>query len=188
LEPLLAISFGVVDSAIELLSSLAIILGALFVVFEIRDNKKMVQAANDQAKAAAIQAQSSSEQIKQNIQIASMDIIMRLYEFANTREVQTSWLTVISSDLKSFEEYQKLPRDEKVSYLQIASLFESIGVLLDKEIITLKTVDDMFLPQTAWQKMKPFLEGLRTASGEEAFPFFAKLNQDMESMASGAKS
>jgi len=164
---------------------MAIIIGALFVVFEIRDNQKMIQAATDQAKAAAIQAQSSAEQTRQNTEIADMDIIMRLYEFANTREVQTSWLTVLNSNLRSFEEFQKLPRDDQVSYYQVASLLESIGVLLDRGIITLQTVDDMFLPQMAWQRMKPFLDGLRTSSGGEAFPFFEKLNREMEALEQG---
>ena len=181
MEPFLAVSFGDVDSTISFLSSMAIIIGALFVVFEIRDNQKMIQAATDQAKAAAIQAESSAEQTKQNTEIADMDIIMRLYEFANTREVQTAWLTVVNSSLRSFDEFQKLPRDEQVSYYQIASLFESIGVLLDRGIITLRTVDDMFLPQVAWQKLKPFLDGLRTDSGE-AFPYFEKLNREMSTL------
>ena len=165
---------------------MAIIIGALFVVFEIRDNQKMIQAATDQAKAAAIQAQASAKQTRQNTEIADMDIIMRLYEFANTREVQTAWLTVFNSNLRSFDEFQNLPREDQVSFYQIASLFESIGVLLDRGIITLQTVDDMFLPQTAWQKLKPFLDGYRTISGEEGYPFFDKLNRDMGIMKSSA--
>jgi hypothetical protein len=166
-----------------LLSSFAIILGAIFVVFEIRDNKKMVEAATQQAKAAAIQAESSAEQTKQNIEIADMDIIMRLYEFANTREVQTAWLTVLRSDLKSYEDFQKMQTGDQVSFYQIASLFESIGVLLDRGIVTLKTVDDMFLPQTAWRKMKPFLEGVSASSAAEGFPYFGKLNAELDKVA-----
>lgn len=182
LSPQLAISFGDVDSTISFLSSMAIIIGALFVVFEIRDNQKMIKAATDQASAAAVQAKASAEQTRQNTEIADMDIIMRLYEFANTREVQSSWLTVINSNLRSYEEFQKLPKEDQVSYYQMASLFESIGVLLDRGIITLQTVDDMFLPQMAWQKMKPFLDGLKTASGEEPFPYFEKLSRDIGSL------
>ena len=180
--PLLAVNFGEIDSSIAFLSSMAIILGAVFVVLEIRDNKKMIQAATEQAKAAAVQADASAQQTKQNIEIADMDIIMRLYEFANTREVQSAWLTVINTQIKTFEDFKKTPKEDQVSFYQIASLFESIGVLLDRGIITLKTVDDMFLPQTAWKKMAPFLDGVRAQAGEEAYPFFAKLNRDMEKL------
>ena len=126
---------------------MAIILGAIFVVLEIRDNKKMIEAATEQAKAAAIQADASAKQIQQNIEIADMDIIMRLYEFANTREAQTSYLTVVNSNLKSYDDFLKLSKEDQVSFLQVSSLFESIGVLLDRGIITLQTVDDMFVPE-----------------------------------------
>jgi len=180
---LAVVNLGEIDAGISFLSSLAIILGALFVVLEIRDNKKMIEAATEQAKAAAVQADASAKQTKQNIDIANMDIIMRLYEFANTKEVQTAWHTVVNSSVDSFEDFQKLSRDDQVSFYQIASLFESLGVLLNKGIIDLRTVDDMFLPQVAWRKMKPFLEGLENASGTQNFPFFQKLNADMDSLA-----
>jgi hypothetical protein len=182
MDPLTTVTFGEVDTGIAFLSSMAIILGAVFVVLEIRDNKKMIEAATEQAKAAAIQADASAQQTKQNIEIADMDIIMRLYEFANTREVQSSWLTVLNNKLKSFDDFDRLPKEDQVAFYQIASLFESIGVLLDRGIITLRTVDDMFLPQVAWKKMGPFLDGLRAAAGSEAFPYFEKLYKDMEKL------
>jgi hypothetical protein len=186
LETLLAVNFGEIDSGIAFLSSMAIILGAIFVVLEIRDNKKMIQAATEQAKAAAIQAESSAKQTQQNIDIADMDIIMRLYEFANTREAQTSYLTVVNSNLKSYDDFLKLPKEDQVSFLQVSSLFESIGVLLDRGIITLQTVDDMFVPQIMWQKMKPFMDGVSTnIIGSDNFPYFAKLVKAMETKARG---
>ncbi|MDA4135643.1 MAG: hypothetical protein OK449_01415 [Thaumarchaeota archaeon] len=184
METLLAVNFGEIDSGIAFLSSMAIILGAIFVVLEIRDNKKMIQAATEQAKAAAIQAESSAKQTQQNIDIADMDIIMRLYEFANTREAQTSYLTVVNSNLKSYDDFLKLPREDQVSFLQVSSLFESIGVLLDRGIITLQTVDDMFVPQIAWQKLKPFMDGVSAnVIGSDNFPYFAKLVKAMEARA-----
>ena len=179
--PLLGINYGEVDSTIAFLSSMAIILGAIFVVLEIRDNKKMIEAATEQAKAAAIQADASAKQIEQNIEIADMDIIMRLYEFANTREAQTSYLTVVTSNLKSYDDFLKLSMEDQVAFLQVSSLFESIGVLLDRGIITLQTVDDMFVPQVMWQKMKPFMDGVSTnIIGSDNFPYFAKLVKAME--------
>lgn len=182
--PILAIDFSEIDSSIAFLSSMAIILGAIFVVLEIRDNKKMIQAATEQAKAAAIQADASAKQTQQNIEIADMDIIMRLYEFANTREAQSSYLTVVNSNLKSYDDFLKLSRDDQVAFLQVSSLFESIGVLLDRGIITLQTVDDMFVPQIAWQKLKPFMDGVSAnVIGSDNFPYFAKLVNAMETKA-----
>ena len=177
--PVRGFNFGEADTAVTFVSSVAIILGALFVVFELRDNKRMVEAANEQARAAGIQAKVSSDQMKLTNEIADMDMIMRLYEFANTREVQTSWLTVLNSNLKSFEEFEKLPKDEQVSFYQIASLFESLGVLANRKIVTLETVEDMFLTETAWDAMKPFLDGVNAKLGGEGFYYFKKLRDDI---------
>ncbi len=172
---LLSFSFGEADTVITFLSSIAIILGAVFVVFELNDNKKLVTAANEQARAATTQARASTEQMKQTNEIADMDMIMRLYEFANTREFQTSWLTVLNSKIKTYEEFESLPKEEQVSFYQVASLFESIGVLADRQIVSLSTVEDMFLPETAWNAMKPFLEGAPATQGGEGYFFFEKL-------------
>lgn len=172
-------SLGQADSAVTFVSSMAIILGAIFVVFELRDNKRMLDAANQQAKAAGIQAQVSAEQMKQNNTIADMDIIMRLYEFANTREFQTAWLTVLNSNLKTFEQFQAMPREEQVAFHQVASLFESLGVLVDRGIVSISTVEDMFLPEAAWNVMRPFLDGIPAKQGGEGFTFFEKLKDDI---------
>jgi hypothetical protein len=177
---LLGFSFGEADTVVTFVSSMAIILGAVFVVVELNDNKKLVAAANEQARAATIQAQASTEQMKLTNEIADMDMIMRLYEFANTKEFQTSWLTVLDAHLGSFEEFERMPRDEQVAFHQVASLFESLGVLADRGIVTLATVEDMFLAGTAWEAMKPFLEGVPTKYGGEGYYYFRKLKEELE--------
>lgn len=176
---LLTFSFGEADSIVTFVASMAIILGAVFVVVELNDNKKLVAAANEQAAAATTQARASAEQMKLTNQIADMDMIMRLYEFANTKEFQTSWLTVLNSKLKSYEQFEKLPRDEQVAFYQVASLFESLGVLSDRAIVSLSTVEDMFQTEAAWEAMKPFLEGSAAEHAGEGYVFFEKLKNDI---------
>jgi len=161
-------------------SSVAIALGAVFVVLQIRDNRKLIMASTEQAKAAVIQAKLSTDQLKQNNDLADMEMIMRIYEFANTVEVQTSWLKVSDSGLKSFEEFQRLPEKDKVAFYQIAALFESIGVLVDRDFVSLATIDDMFVPERAWQNLLPFIEGINKQAGEEVYVFFRKLNERMK--------
>jgi len=176
----LAIDFSQVSSDAAFVSSLAIALGAVFVVLQIRDNRKLILASTEQAKAAVIQAKLSTDQLKQNNDLADMEMIMRIYEFANTAEVQTSWLKVSDSGLKSFDEFKKLPEKEKVAFYQIAALFESIGVLVDRGFVSLTTIDDMFVPERAWQKLSPFIEGINNDAGEEVYVFFRKLNERMK--------
>jgi Pyruvate/2-oxoacid:ferredoxin oxidoreductase gamma subunit len=47
--------------------------------------------------------------MKQNNELADMDLIMRLYEFANTAEVQSAWLTVLHSKIDSYKDFLNLP-------------------------------------------------------------------------------
>lgn len=177
--PLGVFNFGEADTAVTFISSVAIILGALFVVIELRDNKRMVAAATEQARAVTLQAKASTEQMRQTNEIADMDMIMRLYEFANTKEFQTSWLTVLNSKLASYEEFEKLTKEEQVAFFQVASLFESLGVLAKKDIVSLATVEDMFLPGVAWDSMRPFLEGIAKRYGGEGYSYFEKLKDDV---------
>ena len=120
-------------------------------------------------------------QLKQNNKQASMDMIMRLYEFANSAEVQSAWLTVLNANIASFEDFEKLAARDKVSFYQIAALFESLGVLMQRGAVTTDVIDDMFLTELAWRAMKPFVMGMRAKFGaEDNYFFFEKLYQQLE--------
>ncbi|MHB8565481.1 MAG: DUF4760 domain-containing protein [Nitrososphaerales archaeon] len=163
-------------SDVSFLSSIAIILGALFVVFEIRDNKKLVEASGEQARAAARQAELTTEQMKQNNALANMDLVMRLYEFANTAEFQSAWLTVLSAKVNSFEEFGKLARSDQISFYQVAALFESLGVLVERGLVQPDVIDDTFLTGLAWTTLQPFVKGMREKYGDDqSYVFFEKL-------------
>jgi len=161
------VDIGNITSDLSLLSSLAIILGALFVIVQLRQNNKLIEAANEQAKAAAVQAKLTNEQMKQNNDLANMDLIMRLYEFANSAEFQSAWLTVLNSEINSFQDFLKLPKPDQVSFYQIGALFESLGVLVGRGIVRSDVIEDMFLTELAWESMKIFVIGMRKQHGEE---------------------
>ena len=170
------------NSDVSILSSIAIILGTVFVVVQIRQNTNLVRAAAEQAKAAATQAKLTTEQMKQNNELANIDMIMRLYEFANTAEVQAAWLTVLNSKISSFEDFLKLPKPEQVAFYQIGALFESVGVLVERGIVKDDIIEDMFATHLAWQSMKPFVLGIREKYGdEESYPAFEKLHDRLTS-------
>jgi len=161
---------------ISLLSSLAVIIGALFVAVQLTQNNRLIRVAANQAQAAVVQAKLSTEQLKQNNEIADMDIIMRLYEFANSSDFQSSWLAVLNSGISSFKDFERLPDSTKVAFYQVAALFESLGVLVERKMVSLKTVDDMFLTELAWNRMKPFVAGTREMFGEQfSYAFFEQL-------------
>ena len=167
---------GNLTSDLSLLSSIAIILGAVFVIVQIRQNSSLTRAAIQQAQAAATQATLTTQQMKQNNELANMDMMMRLYEFANTAEVQSAWLTVLNSKINTYEDFTKLPKLEQVAFFQIGALFESLGVLVGRGIVKPDIVEDMFLTQLAWRSVKPFVSGIRQAYGEEeSYTAFEKL-------------
>ena len=152
---------------LSLASSLAIILGTIFVVVQIRQTNRMIRVAGHQAEAAAVQAKLTTEQLRQDHELANMDLIMRLYEFANTAEVQSAWLTVTNAHISTYEDFQKLPKPEQVAFYQIGALFESLGVLVERGIVKADVIEDMFLTRLAWESMKPFVAGVRERFGEE---------------------
>ncbi len=177
---LLVFDPGSLTSDVSILSSIAVILGAVFVVVQIRQNNSLIRAAAEQAKAAATQAKLTTDQLKQNNELANMDLIMRLYEFANTAEVQSSWLTVLHSKISSYEDFLNLPKPEQVAFFQIGALFESLGVLVQRGIVQEDIIEKMFATQLAWQSMKPFFSGIRERYGEEgSYAAFEKLQNGL---------
>jgi hypothetical protein len=158
------------------MSSIAIILGTIFVIVQIRQNNRLIRAAAEQAQASAIQAKLTTEQLKQDHELANMDMIMRLYEFANTAEVQSAWLTVLNAKVTSYEDFEKLSKTEQVAFFQIGALFESLCVLVERGLVKPDIIEDMFLTRLAWESMKPFVSGVRQRyGGEENYVAFERL-------------
>jgi hypothetical protein len=178
----LQIDLSTLTNDLGLVSSVAITLGAVFVVFQLRQNNKLIRHSAAQAEATSIQAKLTTEQLKQNGELANMDMVMRLYEFANTTEVQDSWITVINSKITSFEELEELPRQQQIAFYQIAALFESLGVLVERNFVKPDIIDDMFATDLAWKKLKPFVNGMRERYGEAGnYVYFETLYQKLTS-------
>ena len=173
----LQVGLGEAATDASFLSSIAIILGAVFVVYQIRQDDKMLQASIRQADANAEQAKATLQQLNQNSDLATMDMIMRIYSFADSMEVQSSFVTVLRSKISSFEDFERLPEEKQLAFFQIASLFESLGFLVEKGFVKAEIVDDMFATRLAWESMKPFVLGMRKKySAEDYYFFFERLH------------
>jgi hypothetical protein len=165
IEPILQIDLNTVSSDATLLASVAIILGTVFVVIEMRDNKRLVEASFKQANTAA-------QQLEQNHELATVDLITKIYDFANSLEVQRSWLTVVNTEISSYEEFEELSKEDQLAFHQIASLFESIGLLVEKGFVKVELADDMFAVRLAWQRLEPFVNGMREKYKSEDYYFW----------------
>lgn len=176
--PLALFDFSALSADVTLLSSIAIILGALFVVFQMRDDRKLIEASVAQAKASSEQVRLGTEQLRQNHELATVDLVTRLYEFANSMEFQRSWTTVLNTTISSFDDYKKLPEEKQLAFNQVASLFESVGFLVDKGYVKESIVDDMFATELAWISLKPFVAGVREAyAAEDYYVYFERLRK-----------
>jgi len=172
----LQVNVGVIATDTSILSSIAIILGAVFVVYQIRQDKEMLQAQVRAADANSEQARLTMKQFIQNSDLATMDLVMRIYEFADSMEVQRSYLTVVRANLASYEEFEKYPEEKQLAFFQIASLFESLGFLVERGFVKPDIVDDMFATRVAWDMTKPFILGMREKfAAEDYFFFFERL-------------
>jgi len=167
----LQLNFDSVSADATLLASIAIILGTIFVVLEMRDNRRLVEASLKQANIAAMQ-------LTQNHELATVDLITKIYDFANSLEFQRSWLIVISTKLASYEDFEKLTEDRQLAFHQIASLFESIGLFVEKGYVNQELVDDMFATQLAWSSLEPFVLGMRKKfASEDYYHWMEKLHR-----------
>ena len=183
----LQVDLGTIATDTSVLSSIAIILGSVFVVYQIRQDKEMLQAQVRAADANAEQARLTMKQFVQNNDLATMDLVMRIYEFADSMEVQRSYFTVIQSKIASLEDYDKLPEEKKLAFLQVASLFESLGFLVEKGFVKAEIVDDMFATKTAWELTRPFILGMRQRfAAEDYFYFFEKLFKRLSQPGTGS--
>ena len=183
----LQIDLGTIATDTSVLSSIAIILGAVFVVYQIRQDKDMLQAQVRAADANAEQARLTMQQFIQNSLLATMDLVMRIYEFADSLEVQRSYLTVLRSKIASLEDFEKLPEEKQLAFFQIASLFESLGFLVEKGYVKAEIVDDMFATKLAWEMTKPFILGTRHKyASEDYFFFFEKLFNKLSQSGTGS--
>ncbi|MDG6901669.1 MAG: hypothetical protein JRM80_06875 [Nitrososphaerota archaeon] len=151
----LQVSFDSLSADATLLASVAIILGTVFVVIEMKDNRRLVEASFKQANTAALQ-------LKQNYELSTVDLVTQTYDFANSLEFQKSWLTVLNTHVASYEEFERLPEEKQLAFHQVASLFESVGFLVEKGYVKIELVDDMFATRLAWSKLEPFIRGMRS--------------------------
>lgn len=178
---------GAIATDTSILSSVAIILGAIFVVYQIRQDDKMLQTQVRAADANAEQARLTMKQFLQNNELATMDLVMRIYEFADSMEVQRSYYTVLQSKIASLEDYEKLPEEKKLAFLQVASLFESLGFLVEKGFVKAEIVDDMFATKTAWEMTRPFILGMRQRyAAEDYYFFFERLYSNLSKPETGS--
>jgi hypothetical protein len=106
--------------------------------------------------------------MRNQTRIRQTDLILRLQSDWRSRELRNSYEVVMNMKFKDFDEYaEKNPlwtgTPELRAIADVGSFFDSIGILLRRRLIDIEMVDEIFsfYVKTAWEKVKPFVEGRR---------------------------
>jgi hypothetical protein len=75
----------------------------------------------------------------------------------------------------SSSDYAETP--EFIANEMVSVLFEGIGVLLHRGLVSIELVDDLFSGpiKSTWEKMKPLVEGYRKTMYPQAYEWFEYL-------------
>jgi hypothetical protein len=97
------------------------------------------------------------------------EIIMKIYDKFGSKEMIEAINKVGASKFESLDDYRK--KYGLTEAVEIAVLFEGIGVLLEQELIDMKMVDRLFGPSLnlLWESMRPLIYAMREGLNE---PFF----------------
>lgn len=120
-------------------------------------------------------------QIRHQTKLRQTDLVMRLYSTFGSKGFQDAWTRIESMEFKNYDEYVK--KCGSGDYVQCATFFEGIGVLLQKKLIDINLVDALFgIPLVyMYEIMKPLIEGNREQfHNQRVFEYFEYLYNKME--------
>jgi len=120
-------------------------------------------------------------QIRHQTKLRQTDLVMRLYSTFGSKEFQDAWTRIDSTEFKNFDEYVK--KYGAGDYVQCATFFEGIGVLLQKKLIDINLVDALFaIPlKYMYERMKPIIEGNKEQfHNPRVFEYFEYLYNEMK--------
>ncbi len=120
-------------------------------------------------------------QIRHQTKLRQTDLVMRLYSTFGSKEFQDAWARIESSEFRNFDEYVK--KYGSGDYVQCATFFEGIGVLLQKKLIHIDLVDALFaIPlEYVYERMKPLIEGNKEQfHNPRVFEYFEYLYNEMK--------
>jgi len=119
-------------------------------------------------------------QIRHQTKLRQTDLVMRLYSTFGSKEFQDAWTRIESIEFKNYDEYVK--KYGSGDYVQCATFFEGIGVLLQNRLIDINLVDALFgVPlKYMYERMKPIIEGNKQQfHNQRVFEYFEYLYNEM---------
>jgi hypothetical protein len=100
-------------------------------------------------------------------QMRKTDLIMRLYATFMSKEFQEADVKVIALTVQDYAEYKDkygpYPGEHPmhIAFRSVAAFFEAIGILLQKRLIDIDLVYEIFFVDQRWEKLWPIIRDLR---------------------------
>jgi len=102
-------------------------------------------------------------QLRHQSRLREMDLIMRI-DSKWMDKVEQSWLVIRKTEFKNLADYEEKCQFEAE---QVAGFFDSLGLLLRRGLVDIELISGLFLMESIWQKMKPYVEGKRKRANEQ---------------------
>ncbi len=149
--------FSDLVQVLNALSSVVVILGVLFVVFQLRQNAKLVETSNKQVQAS----------IEQNRSSVAFSIVERFTDDSFTVRRKTIRDIVKKYSANRWEGFSESVEDYEVR--AFGSYYEFTGYLAKIGIVDLKTLQDVLGHRVTidWDAFSPFVEYERERQGKK---------------------
>ncbi len=119
--------------------------------------------------------------IRNQAKLRKTDLVMRLYSIVGSSEFVEAWEIMRKREFTDYETYEN--KYGLSAYMQVSTLFEGVGILLDRKLIDNDLVDDLFgVPVSlAWERMKALIqEDRRQTNQPRTWEWFEYLYDEMK--------
>jgi hypothetical protein len=126
-------------------------------------------------------------EIRHQGKMRQTDLVIRLADDMRSAEVVAAFADLYGAEFKDYDEFVKkygMPFSKNqvpMSLVMIGNYFEELGVLFSNKLLDAHLVDQLFPTSATWEKMEPFVKGLRKEyQYQEYFEWFEYLYNEMK--------
>jgi len=105
-------------------------------------------------------------QLRDLVKTRQTDLVIRLYSAFSSQEWLESWEKIRDVEITDYNNYKKKHRMVDVNRMIL--IYEEIGVLLQRGLIDIGLIDDLFggSIRMTWEKLEPLIESARKKLNE----------------------
>lgn len=118
-------------------------------------------------------------QLRNQNRIRQTDLLVRLAPWLNIRssELQQAMIKVLNLEFKDYDEFVKkygppfVEKPEQMAIMTVGNYFEAIGTLLKRKLLDIDLACDYWGETftVLWEKIKPFVDGVRQEFNQPEF-------------------